>query len=190
MTQHIKIYDGFLPGPLCDKIIERFNGDTRVKPDPQPHYSTRRYIHTSLYREWNSLNLEICQQVNQAIGQYFARPDSLAHGTYHEWGDDGYVVSKYAPGDGCILHVDGQTAEEPHNFLRIATLIFYLNDVAEGGEIFFPLQNLTLKPQKGRCVVFPVGYTHPHEVLATRADRYILQTWVTDPNFTVHRADQ
>jgi hypothetical protein len=188
MSQHIKIYDGFLPVDLCDEIIKAFDTDSRVQPDPQPNYSRRTYLHTSLYREWIPLNRKICTMVNQAMTNYFARPSSLAHGTYHEWADDGYVVARYQKGDACIMHIDGQTAEEPHNNLRIATFLAYLNDVDEGGEIFFPLQNITLKPKKGRVVVFPVGYTHPHEVLPTGSDRYILQTWITDPHFLVVRA--
>ena len=190
MVQHIKVYDDFLPHSFCDELIGQFRGDSRVQPDPQPDYSRRSYLHTSLYREWSSLNRQICGWVNQAMSSYFARPASLAHGTYHEWADDGYVIAHYRPGDACILHIDGQTAQEPHNTLRIATFLAYLNDVDEGGEIFFPLQNLKLKPQKGRVVVFPVGFTHPHEVLPTGSDRFILQSWITDPNFLVVRGNE
>jgi hypothetical protein len=87
------------------------------------------------------------------------------------------------------MHIDGQTADDHHNTLRIATLLFYLNDVDDGGETYFPLQNLKVKPKTGRAVVFPVGFTHPHEVLKTESPRYILQTWITDPNFKVIPGD-
>ncbi|MCX6106834.1 MAG: 2OG-Fe(II) oxygenase [Proteobacteria bacterium] len=185
MPQHVKIYEQVLPADLCERIIARFEQDKRVAPDPQPDYSTRHYINISQQMDWMSMSGELCRHVNEVVGRYFARPDELAHGTYHEWSDDGYVVSRYAVGDTCVLHIDGQSAVEPNNGLRIATVVFYLNDVSTGGETSFPLQDLKVAPRQGRAVVFPVGYTHPHEVLAATSPRYIMQTWITDPNFLV-----
>ena len=185
MSMHVKVIEDALPAALCAKLIARFNGDERVAPDPQPDYSTRSYLHISQYGDWRAECAEVCRFVNRAVADYFSRPPHLAHGTYHEWSDDGYVVSRYRPGDDLVLHIDGQTAVEPHNTLRIATLIFYLNDVAEGGETYFPLQDLRVAPRQGRAVLFPVGFTHPHEVGPAKTDRYILQSWITDPNFLV-----
>ena len=185
MPQHIKIYDNILPLELCERVIARFDKDSRVAPDPQPDYSLRRYINISEHIDWLQTASELCRYVNDVVGRYFARSDELAHGTYHEWSDDGYVVSRYGVGDACILHIDGQTDLEPHNGLRIATVVFYLNDVVSGGETYFPMQEQKVSPRAGRAVVFPVGYTHPHEVLPTESPRYIMQTWITDPNFVV-----
>lgn len=186
VTQHIKIADNYLPAELCGEIIARFDADPRILPDPQPDYSTRWHLHASRYPEWRDLSLSLSRYANAYVAAYFKRPKALAHGTYHEWGDDGFVVSRYAPGDACILHVDGQSAEAPYNALRIATLIFYLNDVAHGGELYFPLQDLRIRPEVGRAVIFPNGFTHPHEVLKTKSHRYAVQTWITDPNYVVN----
>ncbi len=189
MPQHIKIIDNFLPPSLCRAIIDKFDLDGRVTPDPQPSYSTRTYLHTAFHLDWMRLNSQICPYVHEALSAFFKRDEALAHATYHEWGDDGYVVARYAQGDSCIMHIDGQTAEPSHNTLRIATLLFYLNDVDQGGETYFPLQNLRVQPKTGRVAIFPVGFTHPHEVLKTETPRYVLQTWITDPNFKVIASD-
>ncbi|MBM4252619.1 MAG: hypothetical protein FJ146_11660 [Deltaproteobacteria bacterium] len=186
MPQHVKIYDQAVPADLCERIIQRFDQDKRVSPDPQPDYSTRSYLNISQEADWLPISRDVCRVVNSLMARYFERPEHLAHGTYHEWSDDGYVACRYDVGDTCILHIDGQTAVEPHNALRIATVVMYLNDVPVGGETYFPEQDLKVSPRQGRAVVFPVGYTHPHEVLAASSPRYIVQTWITDPNFVVH----
>lgn len=183
----IKLYPNVLAPEFCQKVIARFEADARKAPDPQPDYSTRHYLNISRCNDWFAINLEFCKAVNRVIGDYFARPAKLAAATHAEWSDDGYVVCRYDVGDACILHVDGQCSEAPNNGLRLATLVFYLNDVAEGGETWFPLQDVKVKPRQGHAVVFPVGYTHPHEVLATQSQRFIMQTWITDPNLAVVR---
>lgn len=83
------------------------------------------------------------------------------------------------------MHDDAQTLVEPFNGLRYVTLLFYLNPV-DAGETHFPNQKVKVKPPKeGLAVVFSAMLTHPHEVLATPVDRFIFQTWITDPELLV-----
>lgn len=185
MSQFIQVHENVIPKALCEQLIARFEKDRRVRPDPQPDYSTRRYLNLSKCKDWLLLNTQICEIVNDLVAQYFERPKKLMSATHHEWSDDGYVMSCYAPGDACILHVDGQCPVAPQNGLRLCTVILYLNDVPKGGETVFPLQKLKFKPKRGRAIVFPVGFTHPHEVTATKSERYIVQTWITDPKLVV-----
>lgn len=190
MAQHIKVFEDALPADVCAEVIRRFEADTRVQPDPQPDYSTRHYLNVSQCRDWLGLNATLCRYVNDMTAAYFHREGPLANATHHEWIDDGYVVSRYDVGDTCILHVDGQCSVSPQNGLRLATLLFYLNDVPEGGETTFPMQDVKIAPRRGRAIMFPVGFTHPHEVLVAKSTRYIMQTWITDPHFVVTERDE
>lgn len=178
-------WDLGLSPELCKKIIERFEADKRVQPDPQPDYSTRKYLNVSECGDWSALNVQVAKRANEITREYFKRPRFLRAATHEEWADDGFVVSRYDVGDACIMHVDGQCPVAPQNGLRLATLLFYLNDVEDGGETWFPLQDLKVKPARGRAVMFPVGFSHPHEVLKATSARYILQTWITDPHMVV-----
>lgn len=185
MPQFIKVYENVLTPEFCQKVMAKFDQDERVTPDPQPDYSTRKYLNISECPEWMRINLEFSRIANRLVSAYFAREGDLEPATHYETSDDGYVVSRYDPGDAVIMHVDGQCSVFPHNGLRLATLLFYLNDVAEGGETNFPLQDIKVRPQQGKAIMFPVGFTHPHSVLPAKSGRYIMQTWITDPELLV-----
>ena len=50
-----------------------------------------------------------------------------------------------------------------------------LNEGYEGGELYFPRQEITYKPKMGEIVVFPGGITHPHRVNSvTDGERVVL----------------
>ena len=189
MPAHIRVFDNAVPKDFCESLIARFEADKRVAPDPQPDYSTRHYLSASRCPDWAIVNMKLCRYVNDFTSQYFAREGRLEEGTHQEWIDDGYVISRYDIGDTLALHADGQCATDGANGLRFATFLLYLNDVPEGGETCFPLQDIKIKPVAGRVVMFPVGFTHPHEVVAAKSKRYIMQTWITDPNLIVVRRE-
>jgi hypothetical protein len=58
------------------------------------------------------------------------------------------------------MHVDRATLAGSHRELAV---IIYLNDVEEGGETLFPIQRTKVRPEAGKIVWFPAGFTHPHE---------------------------
>jgi len=57
---------------------------------------------------------------------------------------------KYEKGQQFKLHHDSFTGDE-----RIKTAILYLNDGFDGGETNFPELELSIRPQKGTCLIFP-----------------------------------
>ncbi|GAB3027223.1 2OG-Fe(II) oxygenase [Bowmanella dokdonensis] len=62
---------------------------------------------------------------------------------------------------------------------RILLFMFYLNDVAEGGETDFYYQDLSIKPRAGRMVIAPAYFTHTHRGnVPVSNDKYILTSWV------------
>ncbi len=51
---------------------------------------------------------------------------------------------------------------QPIQARRTFVAMVYLNDVLEGGETAFYHQNIEIKPQKGKMVIFPPYFTHMH----------------------------
>jgi len=67
---------------------------------------------------------------------------------------------KYGPGQHFQEHTD-------HGFSYncVVSLVGYVNDDYEGGEIYFRLQNLKVKPQAGDLFIFPSNYMYPHQAM-------------------------
>jgi hypothetical protein len=65
---------------------------------------------------------------------------------------------KYVPGQHFMEHHD-------HGFSYNCTvsLVGYFNDDYDGGELYFRLQDLNIKPRAGDLYIFPSNYMYPHQ---------------------------
>ena len=63
---------------------------------------------------------------------------------------------------------------------RYAVWMVYLNDLTEeeGGATEFPAQGITLQPKEGTLVIWPAGYTHPHNGTPPKEDKWIVTGWM------------
>lgn len=95
--------------------------------------------------------------------------------------DSGYEFHRYAPGEQCFVHADGEVvfyAGNTTSLIRFATVIFHLNTVHDGGETVFPNQDKTFKTLEGQILVFPPYSMYPHYVTPAETPRDILITWL------------
>jgi len=82
----------------------------------------------------------------------------------------GKAIVRWLPGQFQNPHADkelhdGPDAGKPNDFpyYDIASL-FYLNDDYDGGELYFPLQDVKLKPKRGAAYFFPGDKNYIHGV--------------------------
>ena len=91
--------------------------------------------------------------------------------------DIGYAVQKTSPGEYYHWHIDSGS----HQFSdRQLVAIWYLNDVdGPGGETEFLNQNVKIKPETGKLILFPPFWTHEHRgVTLQKGVKYIATTWI------------
>tara|TARA_B100000035_G_scaffold133105_1_gene113217 strand:- start:7447 stop:8040 length:594 start_codon:yes stop_codon:yes gene_type:complete len=91
--------------------------------------------------------------------------------------DIGYAVQKTNPGEYYHWHIDSGS----HQFSdRQLVAIWYLNDVdGPGGETEFLNQNVKIKPETGKLILFPPFWTHEHRgVTLQKGVKYIATTWI------------
>jgi hypothetical protein len=65
---------------------------------------------------------------------------------------------KYGPGQHFQEHHD-------HGFSYNCTVVAYVNDDYEGGELYFRLQDLNIKPEAGDLFIFPSNFMYPHRAM-------------------------
>lgn len=170
-----------LPGFLCDDMVERFeqakdehytgrigqtfDKDTSIKKSTDLVVSGKerwKDVDNNLFR---SLGLAL-QEFKQKY-QYFQGP----------FKDNGYALQRTKTGEHYHWHIDGGSHEFSQ---RQLVAIWYLNDVpGPGGETEFLFQDIRIRPQKGKLVLFPPFWTHEHRgVTMLKGVKYIATTWV------------
>ena len=92
--------------------------------------------------------------------------------------DMGYNIQRTLPGEYYHWHIDGGSHEFSQ---RQLVIIWYLNDVEDpGGETEFLFQDIKIKPQEGKMLLFPPFWTHEHRgVKLEKGVKYIATTWLT-----------
>jgi len=81
-------------------------------------------------------------------------------------------VGRYSVGGHYSPHADAGASE------RTLSGLLYLNGDFEGGELNFPDQDLTIKPEEGMLVLFPSNYIYAHQSLPlTEGKKYCVVSW-------------
>jgi hypothetical protein len=80
-----------------------------------------------------------------------------------------------------IRYGEGQHFMEHHDhgysYNCTVSLVGYPNDDYEGGELYFRLQNLKVKPQAGDLYIFPSNFMYPHQAMpVTSGIKYSIVT--------------
>jgi predicted 2-oxoglutarate/Fe(II)-dependent dioxygenase YbiX len=79
-------------------------------------------------------------------------------------------ISKYSTGKSMGPHVDDYSNGDNPNI----SVVLYLNDDYEGGEIYFKEQGVKIKPKAGSIVIFPSVEPYYHESLpVTSGGKYM-----------------
>jgi len=170
-----------LPGPLCDDMIERFEAHTdeqyqgrigqTVSQDSSIKKTTDLVV--SGKEHWKDVDNNLFRSMGIAIKE-FRKAYPYFKGPFK---DMGYAIQRYNPGEFYHWHIDGGS----HDFSqRQLVALWYLNDVpGPGGETEFLFQDIKIKPEKGKLVLFPPFWTHEHRaVTLNEGVKYIATTWI------------
>jgi hypothetical protein len=170
-----------LPKAFCEDVISRFEKDEDgqykgrigqlANEDDSIKKSTDLVV--SGKEHWKDVDKALFQSLGRAVIE-FRESYPFFKGPFK---DMGYGVQRTDPGEHYHWHIDGGSHDFSH---RQLVAIWYLNDVAgPGGETEFLFQDVKIKPELGKLILFPPFWTHEHRgVTLASGVKYIATTWV------------
>jgi len=170
-----------LPAATCEEMISRFehhkdeqypgrigqlaNEDRSIKKSTDLVVSGKEH--------WKDIDRALFYSIGMAIKE-FRETFTYFKGPFK---DMGYAIQRTDPGEHYHWHIDGGS----HDFSqRQLVAVWYLNDVpGPGGETEFLFQQVKVKPEQGKLLLFPPFWTHEHRgVTLQQGVKYIATTWV------------
>lgn len=181
LRHYIRIYDHNLEVSFCQKMIAAFHNLAHFQK--RNGRGIRRGLEDSAWMEMNvsrlsdAAFLELFRQfINAALIRYnadVALPIALPNsGVFSD-----LILKLYRPGgqEKFQLHFDAVN----HVANRYLVILWYLNDVAVGGETRFPQLDVSVAARAGRLLVFPPYWMYQHEgVPPISGDKYIVSTYL------------
>lgn len=94
-----------------------------------------------------------------------------------------FNIQKYDEGGHFgSLHSERTSVRHLHRTLVWMT---YLNDVKGGGETEFPMFGISVRPERGKTLIWPAEWTHAHTGgVVTKGNKYIITGWMNHPDDT------
>jgi hypothetical protein len=170
-----------LPAEACNEMIRRFEeyeseqyegriGQT-VNTDRSIKKTTDLVV--SGKEHWQDVDKALFYSLGMAIKE-FRETFEYFKGPFK---DMGYGLQRYLPGEHYHWHIDGGSHEFSQ---RQLVALWYLNDVpGPGGETEFLFQDIKVKPEQGKLILFPPFWTHEHRAVTLKEGvKYIATTWV------------
>lgn len=135
-------------------------------------YTGGRPVDYSIDREIDFININLGNILYNYLDKY--EKDYASKFSIRISGHTNYDMLKYDKDDFVNNHAD----DCPEHLRRIS-FVYYFNDDYEGGEINFPMYNISYKPKANEMIVFPSTYTYVHSVSKiTDGSKYAIVTWV------------
>tara|TARA_Y100001970_G_scaffold7399_1_gene8489 strand:+ start:952 stop:1548 length:597 start_codon:yes stop_codon:yes gene_type:complete len=174
-------FSNSLDNSSCDDMIQRFEEST------EDHYRGRvgqNFVENEDVKKstdmvisgkdsWKDVDEVLFRSLSKALATVKKEYDFFK-GPFK---DIGYAIQRTEPGEYFNWHIDSGS----HQFSdRQLVAIWYLNDVeGPGGETEFINQNVKVKPEKGKLILFPPFWTHEHRgVKLQKGMKYIATTWI------------
>jgi prolyl 4-hydroxylase len=181
LRHYIRTYERALDPALCTQMIDSFN--TLARFQARNGRGVRAGLEDSAWTELNVSRMsdagfrsmfrkfidEALARYNRDVGLTIPVPNSPL--------TSDLILKRYQPGSAerFQLHFDAIH----HVAHRYMVLLWYLNDVTEGGETRFPQLEHSVRAQAGTLLMFPPYWMYQHEGATPRSgDKYILSTYL------------
>ena len=164
---------------ICDRLID-FHTTTDIKGPGLAGNKVNTDVKAStdaLLTVDNELFFEYTKQLQKVVDSYIK--EYIFADNYAPWTIlNGANIQHYKPNEGFFKWHTERNSADLSCCNRHLVFMTYLNDVDDGGETEFYYQELKIKPEKGKTVIFPADWTHTHRgITSPTQDKYIITGW-------------
>lgn len=172
LDKNIYYYKGVIQNPYnfikyIEDIDEKLSDKTYISPwqdwvasgDSNYIFGKQKFINLHIENsQFKKECLFIINTIKDAIikcsNDYAVKHDNMNIGSLNP-----ISISKYFSGKSMGPHTDNYN-DDPN---KTVSVVLYLNDDYEGGELNFPQQEICIKPEAGSLIVFPSIKPYYHE---------------------------
>jgi hypothetical protein len=181
LRHYVRVYDNGLQPALCRQAIASFAALSRFHQSNGAR--VRRGLEESAWTELNVTRLSdagFLQMFEKLVDQALLRYNTdvgLTIPLPNSQTTSDLIIKRYRSGgsEKFQLHFDAIH----HVANRYLVLMWYLNDVDDGGETRFPQLDVTVQAREGRLLMFPPYWMYQHEGLPPLSgEKYILSTYL------------
>lgn len=182
LNHFIRHYDADLDAALCARLIRSFDGLSRF------HEPNGRGVRAGLEESaWTELNVtrmadaaflgNFRQRIDAALARYNADVAVAPIAIPNSSKTADLILKRYRAGSGERFQPHFDSINEVSN--RYLVFLWYLNDVAQGGETRFEQLGIDVAARAGRLLMFPPYWMYQHAgAPPVSGDKYILSTYL------------
>lgn len=181
-----KSYSNQLPETFCSKLITKFDQSSHKHPGKVlqgPISCLNLDLKTSMdlcisnYDEFKDEDSFLKHSLDLVMEKYFSDLVGNVPPYFTLLTDTGFQVQRTCPGEKFDWHSDENLCL---SYFRRLAYIWYLNDVAEGGETEFVFGK-KIKPEAGKCIVFPATWTYKHRGVSPKSNvKYVCTGFIVE----------
>ncbi len=189
LRDQIRIAQAFVPQTICEEIMRSVDpaafADAIVSDGDEPSAPSRvdKGVRNALVHNTRSVNSQVNDTLQRVVDELI-EPFYGVQIDYWECPD----IIVYPPGGFYLPHNDGESVvHDPERYVwewrrtvdRDISVVWYLNEDFDGGELAFPLFQTSIRPVTGMVVTFPSRHEFAHTAKpVTRGTRYAIATWM------------
>ena len=181
------IFDNVADESYCQKVIDHFEkvktisrreheNISSLQKDNQVYFMMNET--DSVTMDANSIILEgFVKALSKSLDEYKKQYPILIDGIGRYDINNDVKIQRTFPGQGYhVWHCENNDAVYGR---RMIVVSLYLNTCEEGGETEYLYQHRRIKPQAGRMVLAPTGWTHPHRGNPPlKGVKYMINGWL------------
>jgi hypothetical protein len=192
----INVYNNGIAKVTCDQIIKTLESKLTGSNNPTYRWNQAMVtesdsalsdardcvdfkISSTSYGPKNSENTELYDMHESAFQAI--HPNVQDYGQYWGVGISYYEAFNFVKYEGAGKHFNIHADHGPA-YVTTVSVVAYLNDDYEGGELYFPRFDLTIKPKAGDILVFPSTYIYEHASLPIKSGTKYSIVVMTDYN--------